>query len=130
MTTAQETPDSDRLSRLEVTVDYLVREVGDIKADLRQMRTDSGEQNRALREALDRNRQELQEAIDQEPTGVAARLPRTGRHYCGDDGGHLGTHWDCPGDQFVEARRMVGCGVVAAYRRLRVSYDDHTRDAR
>ena len=35
MTTAQETPDSDRLSRLEVTVDYLVREVGDIKADLR-----------------------------------------------------------------------------------------------
>ena len=64
MTTTQETPDSDRLSRLEVTVDYLVREVGDIKADLRQMRTDSGEQNRALREAMDRNRQELQEAID------------------------------------------------------------------
>ena len=64
MTTAQETPDSERLSRLEVTVDYLVREVGDIKADLRQMRIDSGEQNRVLREAMDRNRQELQEAID------------------------------------------------------------------
>ncbi len=64
MTTAQETPDSERLSRLEVTVDYLVREVGDIKADLRQMRIESGKQNRALQEAIDRNRRELREAID------------------------------------------------------------------
>ena len=76
MTTTQETPDSDRLSRLEVTVDYLVREVGDIKADLRQMRVDSGEQNRALREALDRNRQELQEALDRNRQELQEALDR------------------------------------------------------
>ena len=64
MTTAQETPDSERLSRLEAAVDCLVREVGDMKADLRQMRIESGKQNRALQEAMDRNRRELQEAMD------------------------------------------------------------------
>ena len=56
MTTTQETPDSERLSRLEAAVDCLVREVGDMKADLRQMRIESGKQNRALQEAIDKNR--------------------------------------------------------------------------
>ena len=58
MTTTQGSFDSERLSRLEVTVDYLVREVGDIKSDLLQIRTESREDNRALQEAIDRNRQE------------------------------------------------------------------------
>ena len=65
MTTTQGSSDSERLSRLEVTVDYLVREVGDIKAELRQIRTESREDNRSLRDdyramldTIDRNRQE------------------------------------------------------------------------
>ena len=58
MTTTQGSSDSERLSRLEVTVDYLVREVGDIKADLRQIRTESRDDNRALQEAMGRNRRE------------------------------------------------------------------------
>jgi len=58
MTTTQGSSDSERLSRLEVTVDYLVREVGDIKSDLRQIRVESREDNRSLREAVDKSRQE------------------------------------------------------------------------
>ena len=77
MTTAQETPDSDRLSRLEVTVDYLVREVGDVKADLRQMRIDFGEHNRALREALDRDRQESREALDRNRQGLREAIDQS-----------------------------------------------------
>ncbi len=58
MTTTQGSSDSERLSRLEVTVDYLVRDVGDIKADLRQIRTESREDYRALLEAIDKSRQD------------------------------------------------------------------------
>ena len=39
MTTVQEVPEGERLARLEATVDYLVREVGDLKADVRDIRT-------------------------------------------------------------------------------------------
>ncbi len=58
MTTTQGSSDSERLSRLEVTVDFLVREVGDIKSDLRQIRVESRGDNRAMLDAIDRNRQE------------------------------------------------------------------------
>ena len=56
MAVAQETPESDRLARLEATVDYLVREVGDIKAmmgsEMRGIRTE-------LHEAIDGVRNEV-----------------------------------------------------------------------
>ena len=56
MAVAQETPESDRLARLEATVDYLVREVGDIKAmmgsEMRGIRTE-------LHEAIDGVRSEV-----------------------------------------------------------------------
>ncbi len=39
MTTAQEVPEGESLARLEATVDFLVREVGDVKADLCDVRT-------------------------------------------------------------------------------------------
>ena len=58
MTTTQGSSDSERLSRLEVTVDFLVPEVGDIKSDLRQIRVESRGDNRAMLDAIDRNRQE------------------------------------------------------------------------
>ncbi len=58
MTTTQGTPESERLTRLEVTVDFLVREVGDVKSDLRQIRIESREDNRTLQEAVDKSRQE------------------------------------------------------------------------
>ena len=65
MSTTQETPEGGRLSRLEVTTDYLLREVGDVKSDVRQSRVESREDNRALREdyralleAIDRSRQD------------------------------------------------------------------------
>ena len=58
MTTTQGSSDSERLSRLEVTVDFLVREVGDIKSDLRQIRVESRGDNRAMLDAIDKSRQE------------------------------------------------------------------------
>ena len=72
MTTTQETPEWERFARLETTVDYLVREVGDIKADIRalraemndvrteirEVRTDFREDMRSLREEMVALRQE------------------------------------------------------------------------
>ena len=56
MAVVQESPESDRLARLEATVDYLVREVGDIKAmvgsEMRSVRTE-------LHEAIDGVRNEV-----------------------------------------------------------------------
>lgn len=41
MTTAQETTDNERLARVEATQEALVREVGDVKLDMRQIRTET-----------------------------------------------------------------------------------------
>ena len=45
-----ESPESDRLARLEATVDYLVREVGDIKA---MMGSEMSSVRTELHEAID-----------------------------------------------------------------------------
>ena len=70
MAVAQETPESDRLARLEATVDYLVREVGDIKAmmgsEMRGIRTE-------LHEAIDGVRNEVG-SVRSEMSGVRTEL--------------------------------------------------------
>ena len=58
MTTAQETPEEGRLARMEVTVDYLVRDLGDIRAELRLQREDMSQQALATQQALESIRQE------------------------------------------------------------------------
>lgn len=49
----QDTSEGERLTRLEATVDYLVREVGDIKADIRLLRTEMNGVRGDMRETRD-----------------------------------------------------------------------------
>ena len=65
MTTTQETPDDSRLTRLEITVDYLVKELGEIRAEMRLQREDTSQRALATQHAMESIRQEL-EAIRQE----------------------------------------------------------------
>lgn len=58
MTTEQETPDDSRLTRLEITVDYLVRELGEIRAEMRLQREETSRQALATQQALELVRQE------------------------------------------------------------------------
>ena len=59
MAVAQETPESDRLARLEATVDYLVREVGDIKAMMERVRTELREEIGSVRNEVGSVRNEM-----------------------------------------------------------------------
>ena len=65
MTTTQETPDDSRLTRLEATVDYLVRELGEVRAEMRLQREDTSQRALATQHAIEGIRQEL-EGIRQE----------------------------------------------------------------
>ena len=43
MTTTQDVPEGERLTRLETIVDSLLREVSELRADMRQLRADMSE---------------------------------------------------------------------------------------
>ena len=64
MAVAQETPESDRLARLEATVDYLVREVGDIKvmmaSGMSDVRTELREEIGGVRNEVGSVRNEIE----------------------------------------------------------------------